>query len=141
MPSVLQLAGPWSRHWPAGSGAPAATGTQAPALPVWLQEKQLAVQALAQQTPWAQKLEAHSAAPEQRAPSGFFPQDPFWQTAGATQSASLAQTAPQAGPLQRKGAQEVAAGEAHRPPLQVPVWVWRLLAGSQLPARQGVPVG
>jgi hypothetical protein len=106
-----------------------------------LQEKQLAVQALAQQTPWPQKPEAHSAGSAHRAPSGFFPQDPFWQTAGGTQSASLAQTAPQAAPLQRKGAQEVADGETQRPPLQVPSWVCRLVATSQLPARQGVPVG
>jgi hypothetical protein len=106
-----------------------------------LQAKQLAVQALAQQTPWAQKLEAHSTAAEHRAPSGFFPQDPFWHTAGATQSASPAQLAPQEAPLHRKGAQEAAAGERQRPPLQVPSWVWRLLAASQLPARQAVPLG
>jgi hypothetical protein len=139
-PSVRQLAGPSSRHWPAGSGPSAATGAQAPARPVWLQEKQLAVQALPQQTPCAQKVEAHSLPAAQTAPSGFFPQELFWQTAGGAQPASLAQEEPQAAPLQRKGAQEVAAGETHLPPLQVPGWVSRLLAGSQLPARQGVPV-
>jgi hypothetical protein len=138
---LRQLVGPSSRHCPAGSGLPAVTGAQVPAWPVWLQEKQLAVQALPQQTPWAQKLEAHSAAAEQRAPRGFFPQEPFWQTAGDTHWPSLAQLAPQEAPLQRKGAQEVAAGETQRPPLQVPSWVSRLLAGSQLPARQSVPLG
>jgi hypothetical protein len=138
---VRQLVGPSSRHWPAGSGLPAETGEQVPARPVWLQEKQLAVQAVPQQTPWAQKLEAHSAPAEQRAPVGFLPQDPFTQTAGDTHWLSLAQLAPQPAPLQRKGAQEVAAGDTQRPPLQVPSCVSRLLAGSQLPARQGVPVG
>ncbi len=112
-----------------------------PACPAWLHEKQLAVQAPPQQTPCEQKVEAHSPPPEQSAPSGFFPQDPFRQTAGATQAASLAQDEPQPAPLQRKGAQEVDGGDRHCPPLQVPSCVSRLPPGSQLPPRQTVPVG
>jgi hypothetical protein len=140
-PSVWQLAGPSSRHCPAGSEPPAATGAQVPAWPAWLQAKQLAVQALAQQTPWAQKLDWHSVAPAHSAPSAFLPQELFWQTAGAAHWASPAQDEPQVDPLQRNGAQEVEAGVRQLPPLQVPTWVSRLLAESQLPARQMVPPG
>jgi hypothetical protein len=42
------------------------------------------VQALAQQTPWAQMPEAHSLAvlSAQGSPFGFFPHDPLTQTLG-----------------------------------------------------------
>jgi hypothetical protein len=69
-------------------------------MPGRLQEKQLALQAPEQQTPWAQNPEAHSVACAQIAPTGLRPHDPFWQMAGATQSALLAQLLPQEAPLQ-----------------------------------------
>jgi hypothetical protein len=41
-----------------------------------------------QQRPWAQIVEKHSSSPPQGAPIGFFPQLPFTQVYGDTQSAS-----------------------------------------------------
>lgn len=43
-------------HWPAGSGAPAATGEQVPLLAVSAHDMHLPEQAVAQQTPWAQTV-------------------------------------------------------------------------------------
>jgi hypothetical protein len=51
----------------------------------------VAVQAVAQQTPWAQKPELHSAAVAQGAPRIFFEQVPPLQTLGETQSVSAVQ--------------------------------------------------
>jgi len=52
-PVVPQVDAPWSTHWPLGSGPPAATGAQVPSVPASAHETQLAVQAVAQQTPCA----------------------------------------------------------------------------------------
>jgi len=101
---------------PAGSLAPLGTAVQVPAEPDRLQEKQLAVQALWQQTPWAQKPEAHSAAAEHTEPGGFRPQELLVHTAGLTHWAFEAQLLPQAAPLQRNGAQEVDVAALHWPP-------------------------
>ena len=62
---------------------------QVPALPVSPQDWQVPVQAVAQQTPWAQKPELHSAAVVQVTPSAFFEQVPPLQTLGDTQSVAL----------------------------------------------------
>ena len=64
-PSVPQLTVPWSTQSPLGSALPAATAEHLPARPLSLQEKQLEVQALSQQTPSAQKFDKHSAATAQ----------------------------------------------------------------------------
>jgi hypothetical protein len=59
----------------------AETGLHMPAVPVRLQETQGPVQALVQQTPWAQVRPVwHSALPEQVAPGGFRPHEPLVQT-------------------------------------------------------------
>lgn len=51
------------------------------------QDRQVPVHAVAQQTPCAQKLDAHSVAAVQVCPSGFFEQVVPLQTFGAAQSA------------------------------------------------------
>jgi hypothetical protein len=56
LPSVPQLAGPLSVQLPAGSG-PEATAVHCPIVPVIAQERQAPVQAVAQQTPWAQNVD------------------------------------------------------------------------------------
>ena len=123
LPSLPQLPRPWSAQPPRGSGDPAATAEQVPALPVWLQEKQLDVQAVEQQTPWAQKLLRHSSAREQTAPGGFLPHEPFTQVLGATQSELVEQALPQRLPLHLKGVHREVAGVTQRPSLQVLCWV------------------
>jgi hypothetical protein len=62
-----------------------------PRLPGIAQERQVPLQAVAQQTDCAQKPEAHSAAAAQVAPGGFGPQLPFTQAAPPTQSALVLQ--------------------------------------------------
>jgi hypothetical protein len=86
-PLMPQVVTPASMHCVAGVGAwPVGTLVQVPALPVSAQDWQVPVQAVAQQTPWAQKPELHSAAVAQTTPSAFFEQVPPLQTLGDTQS-------------------------------------------------------
>jgi hypothetical protein len=75
------------------------TGAQVPVLPGRLQEKQLAVQAVPQQTPWAQKVEAQSVLREQTAPFGFLPQEPFTHTLVPEHWVLVEQEVPQLLPL------------------------------------------
>lgn len=138
-PSLPQLLGPWSAHPPLGSLVPDATARQRPACPLRRQEKQVDVQAFSQQTPSAQKFDAHSPAPPQACPRGFLPHDPFTHTLGVTQSALLAHEFAQLEPRHLNGAHEVGAGGTHRPDWQVLAWVKRSVAGSQLAPRQAVP--
>src|SRR5262249_42353478 len=92
---------------PFGSGEPAAMLVHVPSdadrLHVW----QLPLQALLQQTPWAQKLETHSLAAAQVLPSPFRPQDPALHTAGGAQSASAVQVFLHALVPQRNGKHEL----------------------------------
>jgi hypothetical protein len=82
-----QLVDPTSVHWLLGLGAwPAGTFAQVPRLALSAQDWQVAVQAVAQQTPCAQKPELHSPAVAHVMPSGFFEQVPPLQTFGDTQS-------------------------------------------------------
>jgi hypothetical protein len=101
----------------------------------------LPLQAVAQQTPWAQTPEAHSLAvsSEHGSPLGFFPQDPRTQTLGVAHWLSSEQRWPQRLPLQRLGAQ--LRDETVQVPLrQVPTEV-RLAPGSQLSGWQMAPFG
>jgi hypothetical protein len=75
---------------PRGSGAPAATGWQVPALPVTLQARQDVQAPLSQQTPSVQWPLAQSPSPPQAAPSGFGPQLPPMHWVGGAQSALVA---------------------------------------------------
>jgi hypothetical protein len=79
-------------HWLVGLGAwPAGIALQVPALPDTAQDMHVPVHAVAQQTPWAQTLEAHSVPVEQVVPFGFSEQLPLLQTVGDTQSALVVQ--------------------------------------------------
>lgn len=124
-----------------GSAAPAATGTQRPADPLKRQEKQLPVQADSQQTPSAQKFDAHSGALLQAWPRGFLPHEPFTQVLGAMQSALLAHEFPQVAPRHLNGEHDVGVGGTQRPVWQVLAWVCRSVAASQLAPRQTAPLG
>jgi len=59
-PVAPQLAAPWSMHWALGSAPPAGTAVQVPSVPASAHDTQLAVQAVAQQTPCEQMPLAHS---------------------------------------------------------------------------------
>jgi hypothetical protein len=80
---------------PWGSAAPKVVGPQVPIRPACAQLTQGPVQAMLQQTPSAQKPEAHCAPALQTAPSGFGPQLPFTHFE-PTQSLSEAQVVAQA---------------------------------------------
>jgi hypothetical protein len=112
-----------------------------PLLPSSAQEKQLAVHALPQHTPCAQKPEAHSLARAHTAPFGRLPQEPCWQMFGGAHMSLVEQLVPQRLPLQRKGAHAIGAGAVQVPPWQTASPVKRLLVASQEPARHTVPVG
>jgi hypothetical protein len=100
---------------PVGSGSPLATGVQVPAVAVRAHDRQVPVQAVRQQTPCAQKPEAHSAPSAHVAPGDFSPHEPLVHTAGVAQSASAAQVALHTCAPQRKGKQDVAGGVTQRP--------------------------
>ena len=116
-----QLAAPWFRHWPLGSAPPAGTGEQVPALPPSAQDRQLPLQLVAQQTPWAQTVLAHSAPVWQTAPFAFNPHEPWLQDWPPAQSWSVVQLDLHAFGPQVNGKQLVAAGTQQVPaPSQVP---------------------
>jgi len=98
VPLVPQGGEGWQRPW--GSAAPEGTGVQAPALPVTLQDLQVAQLGAEQQTPSTQLPLSHSADAPQIWPSRFFPHEPSLQTLGGAQSLSEVQAALQAVPLQ-----------------------------------------
>jgi len=102
LPSVLQADAPRSAHWFRGS-APLATLVQAPTVPVSAHDWHVPPQAELQQTPCAQKPEAHSPPAPQATPLLFLAQLPPMHVNGDTQSASIVQVVRQAAPLQAYG--------------------------------------
>jgi hypothetical protein len=129
-------------HWPVGSEPPAATGEQVPGLLVSAQDMHLPVQAVAQQTPWAQVALRQSAPLEQTAPFGLRPQEPPLQVEGAAQSASVVQLDLQALTPQVNGKQEVGMGVVQVPlPSQVAAAVKVVPDIGQVAAAQAVPCG
>jgi hypothetical protein len=116
-PLLPQLAAPWSTHRPVGSVAPVATLEQTPIVPGRAQDLHAALQAVAQQTPCAQTLEAHSTFEEQPAPGSFLPHELPLQTFGATQFVDTVQATKHFCPLQANGAQGLEPGATHCPVL------------------------
>jgi hypothetical protein len=100
MPFVRQVAPPWATQVPEGSGAPVATSAHWPIEVASAHERQVPVHPVAQQTPCAQKVEAHSLPTEQKAPTGFFPHELAVHALGATQSLSPRHEEKQREPLQ-----------------------------------------
>ncbi len=93
-----------------------------PALPVSAHDWQVPVQALAQQTPCAQKPESHSDAAAQVVPMGFFVQSLPMQKYDEAQSASVAQPVLQAPPAVShpySSQEDVVAGAQVPVPVQV----------------------
>ncbi len=129
-----------STHEPAGSGAPALTFLHWPSDPLTAHDLHDPVQAVAQQTPWAQIPDAHWELAEQAAPVGSLPQELLVQKLPAEQFASLVHAVKQREPLHTKGAHGVAAGATHcRAPSHVEAPVWAPLAHRS--AAQTVPAG
>jgi hypothetical protein len=138
-PDCPQLDAGLRAQTPWGSAAPSAVGPQTPIRPVCAQLTQGPVQATLQQTPSAQKPEAHCDPAWQTAPSGLGPQLPFTHL-DPTQSLSEAQVAAQAPVIasQVNGAQmtvgpavQVPSPSQTRPPMTA--------APSQVPGAQVVP--
>jgi hypothetical protein len=104
-----------------GSTAPRETGEHVPSEVERAQLRQLPAQAVAQQTPSAQKLLAHSLLAEQGWPSILAPQLPFTQLCPDAQSLSLVHRLMHAPLAHPKGAQSSTPGGRHVPrPSQVP---------------------
>ena len=80
LPFVPQPAAPVSLQRPAGSLAPVTTFVHVPSVPVSAHDWQAPVQALSQQTPCAQKVDAHSLPAEQDAPGFLRPHELPLQT-------------------------------------------------------------
>ena len=139
-PFVAQLTAPLSRHWPAGSGIPAATAEQVPALPEIAHDMQVPAQVVWQQVPWAQMPLLHSVPSPQVAPLGLRPHDPPTHTPGGAQSASAVQDDLHMATPQRNGKQEVAAGVTQVPaPSQLAPGVNVVVFAGQVAGLQGVP--
>jgi hypothetical protein len=87
VPSRPQVEALLAAHWVVGVGAwPRGTGVQVPALLVSAHDMQVPAQAVLQQTPCAQKLEAQAEPAVQGAPGGNLPQLLLVQEFGETQS-------------------------------------------------------
>jgi hypothetical protein len=96
-PLVPQVDAPWLVHWVVGLGAvPPGIEVQVPLVPERLHAVQVPAQALLQQTPCAQKPEAHIAAAVHGWPMASLPQLVPVQEAGEVQSALVAQVVLQA---------------------------------------------
>jgi hypothetical protein len=114
-PFVPQLAAPWSTHIPFGSIAFVGTFVHTPSVPGRPQDLQAALHVVAQQKPCAQTAEAHSIAPEQGAPGGFFPHELPLQTLGVTQFAFVVHASKHLDPLHAKGKHARMAPATHWP--------------------------
>lgn len=128
-------------HWVVGLGAcPPAIEVQVPTVPDRLQELQVPVQALLQQTPWAQNPELHMAAAVQGEPMASLPQLVPTQLAGDVQSALLAHVVLHAALLpQAYGSHSVEVTVLHEPaPSQKRGGV--RVSPTQVPAAHCVPV-
>jgi hypothetical protein len=122
-----------------GSGAPAGTSAQVPMAPASAHDLHAPAQAVAQQTPCAQKPEPHSTAAEHEDPLVFLPQELCAShTFGGTQAALLVHAEKQRVPLQAKGAQASDGGATHCPVLLHADDGVKTL-DSQRSAAQGVP--
>jgi hypothetical protein len=90
-PLVPQVPVGWIAQISAGSGMLVGTFVQVPRDPASAHDLQTSLQAVAQQTPWAQTPDAHSALSEQRAPGIFLPQEVPVQKLPGAQFASAVQ--------------------------------------------------
>jgi len=123
----------------AGSGLFVGTFVHVPIAPDSAHDLHAPLQAVAQQTPWAQLVDTHSAPSEQNAPFGFLPHELPTQTLPVEQFASAVQLPKHLLPLQANGTQEIASGAAQLPvALQVDSGVYLLF--SQCSAAHTVPI-
>jgi hypothetical protein len=137
LPFVPQVPGLSTHDW-AGSGLLAGTFVHDPIVPDSAHDLQALAHAVAQQTPWAQVFEMHSAPAEQKAPFGFFPHEVATHTLPGEQLASTEQLPKHLLPLHANGTQAIASGATQLPvALQVASGVYLLL--SQCSAAQTVP--
>jgi hypothetical protein len=90
-PVFPQVVAPSAVHCPFGSMPSAGTGLQVPGVPPSAHDMQLPVQAVVQQTPWAQNPLWQSLPAAQLAAGGRRPHEPLLQMLGVAQSASAAQ--------------------------------------------------
>ena len=137
---VPQLDVPWFVHVPAGSAPPTGTGEQVPAVAASAHERQLPVQVVAQQTPWAQMPLRHSPPVPQTAPIGLRPHEAALQVAGGAHSPSVAHDELQAAVPHPNGKQETAAGVTQTPaPSHRDPGVSVVMPAGQLAALHDVP--
>lgn len=109
--------------------------------PEALQDLQVPLHSLAQQTPCRQSFELHSPLSLQTAPFDLRPQDPDMQTAGDAQSELLVQTLLQAAEPHEYGAHERVPGVTHFPlPSHVDVAVKVGVPDGQVAPAQDVPL-
>jgi hypothetical protein len=139
-PLLPQLAAPVSTQ--RASAVLADTGLHIPTIPGSAHETQAPLQALLQQTPWAQVSPVwHSPLLEQLPPGGFKPQEPLVQTWPVEQSASAVQVALQAATPHLKGTHDVAAGVTQVPaPSQTARPVKVVVLGGQVGSLHDVPL-
>jgi hypothetical protein len=86
-----------------------------PSVPASAHDLHAPVQAVAQHTPCAQTLLAHSVAMEHAAPMGFLPHEPATHTLPVLQLASVAHCPEHLPPLHANGTQVSALGATHFP--------------------------
>jgi hypothetical protein len=121
LPLVPQLCALLSWQTPRESGLPAGTARQWPGIIISPQLRQAPVQALSQQKPSTQWLDAHSFASRQVWPFCLGPQVLFTQAMPSSQSRSVWQVLVQPPLTQRNGWQLVTSGGRQVPsPSQVP---------------------
>jgi hypothetical protein len=113
---------------------------QWPSEPESTHDWQVPAHALSQQTPCAHEPEPHSIPSTHVLPRSFNPHDPFEQTAGAVQSASVVQAFLQTPAPHRNGKHELAPGVTHAPwPSQVEPGVKVVVPAGHVESSQAVP--
>jgi hypothetical protein len=116
VPSVPQVVDTVVAHCVAGVGAaPIGTLLHAPTLPVSAHDLHVPVQALLQQTPWAQNVLMHSTPAVHEAPLGFLPHDTLMHELGARHCALVVQALKHLVPLQTYGLHGTESGAVHAP--------------------------
>ena len=109
-------------------------------MPTSAHDTQLPLQAVVQQTPWAQNPLWQSPGAAQLAPGGRNPHEPLLQTLGVAQSASAAHVDLQARLPHLNGKQELCGGVTHAPaPSHEDAGVSVLVFAGQLADAHGVP--
>jgi hypothetical protein len=112
---------------------------QVPSVPASAHDRQVPLQALAQQIPCSHSAELHSAGAAQRAPIGFLPQLPVAQVLGELQSVEVVHDVRQAPPVPQTYGSQVVGVPARQLPAPLQLRAGVNATPTQVDPAHGVP--